>query len=382
MRYSTRQTTTSEDSEDSEDANHPGCRGTLSVVLRWLRRPAIGGLTVLMLMALSPLDAEAKTLKIATTSPDGSSWMKVLRQAGSEVGKATEGRVKIRFYPGGTQGDDFTVWRKMRNGQLHGGLVLTGVFQRVFKDIQVYNLPMVFHDLDEVDAVRAVVDPLLAEGLAEVGFVSFGIAEVGMAYAMSTKEARSLDDARRLRVWLPKGDAPAARTLSAFRVAGIPLSIIDVLSGLQQGSIDTVAVPPIAVLPLSWHTRLKYVLDLPFMYIYSPVVVTESSLRGIGAADRAVLLRIMGDAVAEADRGNRADHAAAWQALGNQGLEFLRPTPGELVEWRAGAQAARQTWIEEKIVSQGMYDKLTTVLAELRSGQAARTLAKPAIAGR
>ena len=97
----------------------------------------------------------------------------------------------------------------MRIGALDGGSVRTGVFGRRYSDIQLYNLPMVFRSMDEVDAVRRALDADLIEGLGDAGYTAYGIVELGMAYAMSTREARSLADARRLKVWAPKGDIPA-----------------------------------------------------------------------------------------------------------------------------------------------------------------------------
>ena len=326
--------------------------------------------------------AIAKELKIATTAPDGSSWMKVLRKAGQEVGTATEGRVKIKFYPGGVRGNDQQVLRRIRVRQLDGGIVQTGVFNRLFADVQIYNLPMVFENLDEVDAARKVIDPLLVDGLADAGFVALGIAEIGMAYAMSTKQARSVGDARGLKVWAPQGDRPAERALAAFRIKPIPLGLADVLTGLQTDLIDTVAAPPVAVLPLSWHTRLKYVLDLPFMYIYSLVVVSDRSLKGIADADVATVKRIMGGGIAEVDRLNRADHSAAWRALRKQGLTFLSPTEEQVAEWRSTALVATRLWIDEGIVSKGMHATLMEVLDKARSAQAVRTVRKPGLATR
>ena len=138
----------------------------------------------------------ATNFKIATISPDGSSWMKVLREGGRSVERATEGRVKFKFYPGGVKGDDQTVLKLMRVGQLHGGIVTTGVFNRIYPDVQVYNLPMHFRTPEEIDHVRAILDPELMRGLEDAGFVCFGIAEVGMAYAMGKKRATSVAGAR------------------------------------------------------------------------------------------------------------------------------------------------------------------------------------------
>ena len=331
--------------------------------------------TVVALIGLALVPAAAaKTLKIATVSPDGSAWMKVLREAAAEVESATDSRVSFTIYPGGAQGDDPTVLRKIRLRQLHGGLVTAAVFNNIYKDIQIYNLPMAFRSFAEVDAVRETMDPMLLAGLADAGFASFGIAEVGMAYAMSTKEARTVADGRRLKVWMPDGDIAAERTLRAFEIAPIPLTIADVLGGLQTGLIDTVAVPPVAAVPLLWHTRLKYVVDLPLMYIYGLFVVSADALRGIAEEDRGVTQRIMQAAVAEADRLNRADHPAAWQALENQGLQFITPTTAEVADWRSYADRASRRWVQEGIVSEGAYAALQERLTAVRGGDAAQAV--------
>ena len=311
--------------------------------------------------------AEAKALKIATVSPDGSSWMKILGAAGAELDAATEGRLTLKFYPGGSMGDDASVLRRMRSGQLHGGLVLTTTFAKIYPDTQVYNLPMVFRNMAEVDAVRETMDPLLMAGFREHGFISLGLAEVGMAYPMGTRPARSVADARRLKVWAPQGDAAAVRMLRAFRITPIQMPIGDVLPGLATGLIDTVASPPVATLPLLWHTRLKYVLDLPLMYVYGTLVVSERGLRGVAPADVATLQRIVGDAMVRADRQNRADHDAARQALAAQGLEFIELAATELEEWGDNAARARADWVAEGVISDDIHNAIVARLAEVRA---------------
>ncbi len=308
--------------------------------------------------------------------------MRVLREAIDEVETATDGRVSFKVYAGGVQGDDPIVLRKMRQRQLHGGLLTAAVFNTRYKDIQIYNLPMAFRSFAEVDAVRQAMDPLLLAGLAEVGFEAFGIAEVGMAYAMSKKPAQAVADGRRLKVWQPDGDIAAERTLRAFGITPVPLTIADVNGGLQAGTIDTVVVPPVAVLPLLWHQRLKYVLDLPLMYIYGLFVVQADALRGIDAEDLAATKRIMAAAVAKADRMNRADHDAAWQALANQGLQILKPAAAETEEWRSYATAASEAWVEEGLVGADIYAALQRRLADIRAGEASATNTGGSPAGR
>ena len=52
---------------------------------------------------------EGYTLRIASLAPAGSSWMKVLNAWNTTLQEKTNGRLKIRFYPGGSQGDEADV---------------------------------------------------------------------------------------------------------------------------------------------------------------------------------------------------------------------------------------------------------------------------------
>ena len=253
-------------------------------------RPFVRRLLPLCLLLLVG-HANAVTLKIATVSPDGSTWMKTLRAAGAEVAEATDGRVKLKFYPGGVQGDDKTVLRKMRVGSLHGGVMTVGVLAQFYPDLQIYGLPMVFSSAAELDFVRSKMDNALMSGLEQAGYIGFGFAEVGYAYAMSQYQIDSVEAARARKNWVPDGDLASAKALQAFGIAPIPLAIGDVLAGLQTGLIDTIAAPPVGTLTLQWHTRLGHVLDLPLLYTYGLLVVSgkavqENQGRGSGRDSR------------------------------------------------------------------------------------------------
>ncbi len=125
-------------------------------------------LTAVFLL-LAPL-AQAQSFKIATLAPEGSSWLREMRAAADEVKQRTEGRVEFRYYPGGVMGDDATVMRKIRLGQLQGGALTASELSLVYQDAVVYGLPFLFEDhvfpspdqIDQVDrpSILALVSRL------------------------------------------------------------------------------------------------------------------------------------------------------------------------------------------------------------------------------
>ena len=106
--------------------------------------------TALAALALAGPAPAATTIKIATIVPDGTGWMKDMRAAAAEIEQRSEGRVKFKLYAGGVQGTDAQVLRKMRIGQLHGGAFTNGGMRLFHPDAEIYGLPMMFRNLDEI----------------------------------------------------------------------------------------------------------------------------------------------------------------------------------------------------------------------------------------
>lgn len=319
------------------------------------------------LLASLSWTANGVTFKIATLSPDGSPWMKLLRGAGDEITERSESRVAFKFYPGGVMGDDKTVLRKIRLGQLHGAVLTAGGLTQTYTDIQLYNLPMVFTSLGELDYVRTHMDPLLLEGLEGKGYVAFGIAEVGFAYAMSKAAVETVKEARAQKVWTPSGDPGSARAVAAFGIKPISLSIADVYSGLQTGLINGVAVPPVGAIALQWHTQLDHVLDVPLLYVYGLLTVSERQFKKLSEADQLLVREVMGDVVRQVNARSRKDHERAITALKSQGLVWHRPDAQVVQEWQTYAEQAIVKLVDEGFVSRPMYESLLRHLTDYRA---------------
>jgi TRAP-type C4-dicarboxylate transport system substrate-binding protein len=290
--------------------------------------------TLFLLLLLLPLPGLAVTFKIATLAPDGTPWMNAMREGAEEVKKNTNGRVKIRFYPGGVMGNDKSMLRKIRAGQLHGCTLTGGGLASIYPDSQLYSLPFLFRSFDEVDYVRERMDPIFLQGMEREGFISFGLSEGGFAYFMSQHPLSSVDDLKRQKVWAPEGDEISHRTFAALGISPIPLPITDVLTGLQTGLIDTVETSPVGAIALQWHTRVKYLADTPLAYLYATLVVKKSAFKRLSKEDQEVMRSAMTRAFRKINKQNRIDNAGARKALQEQGITFITPSAEDLANWR------------------------------------------------
>ena len=290
-------------------------------------------MTAAFALALSTA-AEARELKIGTLAPDGSFWMESVRRGAAEIERRTDGRVKFRFYPGGTMGNEQAMLRKIRIGQLHGTAVLSGTLATIDPNLALYSRPLTFESDEEVDAVRRQLDARLQKALEQRGFVSFGLVESGFAYVMATRSAATFADLKGRKAWLPEGDQISEALLREAGMVPVSLPLSDVMTGLQTGLVDVVAGPPVGAVALQWFTRAKYLIDLPVLYTYGGLIFGERAFSGVTAADQTVVREVLEGVVRELDRDARASNHAAREALVKQGVQIV--TPGEAVvsEWR------------------------------------------------
>jgi TRAP-type C4-dicarboxylate transport system substrate-binding protein len=320
-----------------------------------------------ILIVLFTGQAQAIRIKIATISPEGSVWMKKMREGAQEVSRRTENRIKIKFYPGGVMGDDKAVLRKIRIGQLQGGAFVSGSISQFYPDNQIYSLPLFFRSFEEIDYVRGYLDQKIIDGFERGGFIIFGIAEGGFAYVMSTVPIYTVEDMRNQKVWIPDNDSMILEAIKAFDITPIPLSIADVRAGLQTGLINTVTTPPIGALALQWHTQIKYLLDEPFLYIYGVLAVDRKIFKRISPADQQTFRDVMGNVFKALDRRNREDNIKALETLHKQGVKFIKPSSEALKIWREDASEVPNRLVKTGSLSQKMVNTLESLIKEYRS---------------
>ena len=318
--------------------------------------------TAVAVLALFPVLAFATTLKISTLYPDGTAVVKALKQAGDTIEQETDGRVSLKIYPGGVQGDDRAVQRKIRVGQLHGQMAQGGAFAGAYADSQILNVPLTFNNYAEVDAARAELDPLIQQGLEDNGWVSFGLVDGGFAYIMSANPVRSLDDLRDQKLWLPSGDSASANAADTLGLSPIVLNIGSVLTSLQTGAVNAFAAPPVAALTLQWYSRVDYVTDLPLLYTYGLLAIHKRHFDRLAEDDRAVVRRVLESAFDTIDRDSREQNKDAFQAVRNQGLELVKPSDEQRAEWKRYADKATDELVEEGELSRDMLDRLHRIL--------------------
>ena len=314
--------------------------------------------------------ANAAVLKVATVAPEGSAWMKEMRVSAKEIQERTDGRVQIKYYGGGIMGNDTKVLGKIRIGNLQGGAFTPSALQKIYPEISLYGLPLTFESEEEAAYVRSRLDQTIMDGLAKAGFVNFGFAAGGFAVIMSNEPVRSLSDLKGKKVWVPEGDTISYASMQALSLSPVTLPLTDVLTGLQTGLIDIVAMSPIGALVLQWHTKVKFITDLPLIYTMGFMAIDNKAFRKIGPADQEIVRDVMTRTYAQLDEANIADNEEALQALLNTGIAIVALADDEVTEIRAIIRQSNMDMAEQGKYSIDLYEQMLQYVLEYRNGNA------------
>jgi TRAP-type C4-dicarboxylate transport system substrate-binding protein len=310
----------------------------------------------------------ATTIKIATVAPDGTAWMKEIRATGDAIKKETDGRVELKLYPGGVMGDNATVLRKIKIGQLQGSAFTGGEASVITKDAEIYTVPFLFRSQEEADKVRAKVDPLLKDAVRKCGFELLGLSGGGFAYLMSTKDIRTRDDLKNAKVWVPQGDEIAELTFKTAGVTPVPLPLSDVYTSLQTGLIDTAANTDAGAIAFQWHTKIKHVVDMPEIYVVGELLIYNKAYDSLTPADQKVVSDEFAAGFSRLEKINRADNTSAREALKSQGITFYSPDAAEQKRWEGVGAETYKLLTAQHAFSPDLQKALDAALAEARGG--------------
>lgn len=314
------------------------------------------------------LSAAEYTLKFATLAPPGSTWMNLLNDWGKTVKERSQGRLEFKFYPGGVQGDEPDVLKKMRFGQLHGGAFTGYGIGQMYSPARVLELPFLFDTQAEVDHVRTQFTPEFEQGFRERGYRLLGWMEVGFVYFFSQHPIETLDDLKKRRIWLWQGDALGEAMFRAGNLAPVPLSITDVFTSLSTGLIDTVYCTPLAAIALQWFTKTEYITSVPMTNGIGGLVVSNKFFDSLPPDLQDLLQETGREAGERLIAATRADNAESLDVLRQEGLKFvMRPDqvdPQELIRMRDDAAAELTA---SGYIPQALYERTWEQLKALRA---------------
>jgi TRAP-type C4-dicarboxylate transport system substrate-binding protein len=282
-------------------------------------------------------------IRFATVAPEGSTWMKVMNAYTKAVEDATNNEIEFKVYPGQVAGDEKDVLRKIRIGQLDSG-GFTGVgLGEILPEVRIMDSPFLFKSYEEVDYIANQFFDYFSKKFEEKGFILLGWAEVGFVYVFTNKPINALEDMNGVKMWMWEGDPIAEATFRAFKISAIPLSITDVLTSLQTNLINGVYISPYACTVVQWHTKVKYMLDLPLADSNGAILISKKKFYKLSDSQQEILRKLSREYFGQLTLMSRKDNKESLELLKETGIIFTTIKDQRIIDsfYEAGKQARR-----------------------------------------
>jgi TRAP-type C4-dicarboxylate transport system substrate-binding protein len=323
-------------------------------------------LVALSLLALDPRDVgaqedDATVVRIGSLVPRTPIGTRSLARWNADLAQRTNGQLRVQIFWGGAMGDERTMVRRMRLGQLDGASLTSSGLGLIHRPVLVMQAPGLFETYAQVDRVREEIGPEMRTAFEREGFGLLGFGDSGRIRLYSRAPVRRPSDLRRMRPWVPNTDAIFGEMLGVVGANGVRLTIGEVFAGLRTGMVDVVPGTALAVAGLQWFTTVTHVTAQSDGFLIGGMVVTQACLNRIPTEHREALFASARENHERVVAGLREGDERAHRVLLGRGMIEVDVSEHR-AEWRQVAEQTRQR-LGGRVIPQPLLDRVEAIVA-------------------
>jgi len=301
-------------------------------------------------------------IRYASLAPPGSAFGKILKAWGRTYKKQTEGRSELRFYTGGSQGDERDFIRKIRAGQIDAAGITTTGMGMIVRPILVLTAPGLITEMEQLYRVRTQLRARFVEMFRDAGFELLTWGDGGKNRLFSVNAFARPDDLKSGRPWAWKDDPVFAGYLGVMGANPVRVGANEVYGGLQTRMIDTVPSSCIMAIAIQWYTKLNYMAKQNLNIIIGGSIIKKEIFDQLTPGDQKVLLDTAERSARVMDKIVVRDDTKAYNTLVERGMKVVDLSPHE-AEWNAVAKTARER-LAGRVYSKSLLDHVAKLAAE------------------
>lgn len=307
------------------------------------------------------------TIKLASPLPEGTEWDTVLRRMADSWREITEGRVRVKIYPGSIAGSEADMIRKMRFGQLDAGVFTAFGLKSMVPETFVITLPGLIRNDSELDYVLGSWVERFDDRFREEGFELAAWSKTGWAYIFGEHPITIPEDLMRHKLAVDNTETDMAVAFKTLGFQVTPVSIAEIMVSLQSGLVNAFYAPPAAAAGFQWFALAPYMTDYRLAPVISALVLSRRSWLRIPSEYHVPLKDSMAEAglsfYAESLRINRK----ALEVMDQNGLERVALSAEEEGRWLAVIGGGHKLMVGKgRAVPRALYNSLQSELKTLR----------------
>lgn len=199
---------------------------------------------------------------LATSSPEDTVTQLFAEKFAEEVGRLSDGKMKIQVYANSTLGGDRELLESCKDGDIPFVVQNTAPQVTFMEDVAVFDIPCAF---DSIKEVREKVDDERFYGqmenvYEEAGYKLLGYADQGFRLMSTNKNVTALSDFKGQKIRTMENPYHMDFWKS-IKANPTPMTFSEVYIGLQQGTIDAQENPYEVIVSSKLYEQQDYVVE-------------------------------------------------------------------------------------------------------------------------
>jgi tripartite ATP-independent transporter DctP family solute receptor len=332
------------------------------------KRLGLGLATMLMAVALTACGSDKKDDKAKADSNSGKTLGIAFTTAANKddpyyvtatkfkelVEKKSNGKIKVEVYAGGQLGSETEMWESMQAGTLDMG-VMTNAYTSVYVPANgCLDLPFIFKDNAQA---RKILDgdfgkKLLENGSAKSGVTMLAFSEGGFRQLCTRdKGVAKPADLKGMKIRCME----TKTYLSAYKALGVnatPMAWGELLTALQQGTVDGCDAPLSVLYTNGFPDVCKYIDNVNLFYSPLPVCISTTVFNKFSPEEQKLLREAAVEAGKEARKHNDETAKMMEDDLTKKGMKIIRE-----IDTKGFQEEARKCWDEMDSYAGGTWVK-------------------------
>lgn len=278
-----------------------------------------------------------------------------------EMAKRSGGKLKVKGFADASLGSDIQMQNALIGGAQEMMVGSTATLVGIVKDFAVFDLPFLFNNEQEADAVfDGPFGRKLADKLEEKGLVGLVYWENGFRNLTNSKRpVTKVEDLKGIKLRVMQNPV-YIDMFNGFGANAVPLSFSELFTAMETGTVDGQENPVTTIQSSKFYEVQKYLTISK--HVYSPWIVLASKrwYDGLSADERKIINEA---AVASRDFERKDSRDASKQSIAylkDKGMQINELSDAELGRMREMVKPAM-----DKFAADGGADLLNELQAEI-----------------
>lgn len=319
---------------------------------------------VLFAGAASAAEIKERTLRFAFQNvkehPQGQGAQKFAEL----VQEKSDGKIKVRLFPGGTLGGDLQTVSALQGGTLDLTVLNSGILAAQVPEFAMLDFPYLFNDTEEAHAViDGEVGQQLHARLESKGLIGLGYWDLGFRNLTNSKHpVTKPEDMQGLKIRVIQSPI-YLETFKALGANPVPMPFPEVYTALEQHTVDGQENPYTVILGNKFHEVQKYLSATSHIYNPQSFVIGQKTWQKLSTDEQALIREAAAEAQSYQRETTAKAQTEALDKLKQEGIAANEIAPEQVDRFREKVKPVVEQFAKDMDPNlvKGMYESIDKV---------------------